>query len=137
MYRGRYTLGQVVPLSVQTMNNSGRATLPASAPIADVFSDSGFVDTFKLPIHDRYAITAYFLHQFRLDSRFSTGRHRVLYRYKIGSDTKLESEEFEIVAGGTVHGQSIALHYFDDPQNRVVLNQTDGGQLLKLRNPRT
>jgi len=136
MYRGRYTLGDFVPLSLASRNSSDTPTLPGSAPVADVWSDSAKVLSQKLPIHDRYGTTAFFHHLLQLDSRFSAGRYRVLYRYKVGSDTKLATDTFEIVAGGHHDGPGIAMHYYHDPGNEVVLLQGEGGRLLKLRNPR-
>ena len=137
MYRGRYQLGSIVPLSVWCRTSADTPTAPSNCPSMQVFNDSGTrVASLLIPIHDRYAVTGFFLYPLSLDHRFATGRYRVVYHYTVSGATKMEEDEFEVVAGGSVDGQAMNMYYLSLPQSNYVLLQTDTGRVLKLRNPK-
>ena len=133
---GRFALGEIVPLAVWTRNSSDTPTLPVRSPVAAVYSGTALVLTQSLPISDRYGVTGFFSYGLHLDARFTTGPHSVIIHYVIGSSSYLESQDFEVVAGGNALGAGIASYYFSIPQANVVLLQTDAGKLLRRRNPR-
>jgi hypothetical protein len=132
----RVQLGDFLNLRVWARDSSMTPTLPARAPVADIFTDSGSkVLSVKLPIEDRYGVTAFFQHRLFLDDKFSPGRHRVIYSY-IVSTNKLDEDAFEVVAGGNGLGAGISMHHLFHPTSEFLLLQTNSGRLLRLRNPR-
>jgi hypothetical protein len=137
MFRGRYRLGDLFPLSVWCRNAAGTPTLPDAAPRVRITdADGDFVLAQKIPIIDPDDITGLFRYRLSLDSRFSTGTYHVSYQYEIGGTAYGKTEDLEIVAGGHTDGAGISMYYMRQSPKDFVLLQTDGGLLRKLRNPR-
>jgi hypothetical protein len=133
---GRYQLGGIVPIAVWA-RTAETPTLPASAPVAEIYADNGdHVATEKLPIQDRFGVTARFAGRVHLDGRFATGPYRVAYRWTIGSDDFGAVDLFDVLAGGNISGAGIGMYFFRHPGSDYLLMQTDGGRIRRNRNPR-
>lgn len=135
-YLGRYTLGQIVPLTIRSLNSSGVPTNPAAAPYARIYSGSGFVKAVRLPILDSADITGTFKANVVLNNAFSTGFYHVAIIFTVSGTVKVVHHNFEIVAGGSVDGSAIEIHYFRHPARNFLLAQTDTGRIKRLNNPR-
>ena len=136
MYLGKVQLGQEITLGVQCRDSAGTPTAPTAAPQIEVWTGTSKVLSGKsIPTMDRYGVTGYFQYNLFLDSRFTTGEYKALYRFTAGSYYGLDEDTFEIVAGGDASGAVISLHCFNRPQAQFLVWQTDGGRIQKGRNP--
>lgn len=136
-YRGRYQLGQEIPLGVLTVNASGAPSFPTTAPHMDVFSGSAKVVSGKLlPVVDRGGQTGYFHYPLYLGPQFAAGRYSVVYRYLVGTYLGQVEDTFEVIAGGDDEGEVLAMHWFERPQADFVVQQLSSGKLVRGRNPR-
>jgi len=137
MFRGRYQIGQEVPLSVLTVNASRVPSFPTVAPHFEVFSSSAKLITGKLmPVMDRNGATGLFQALLRLDARFSAGRHQAVIHYKVGTYYGQQVLDFDILAGGNASGAVEAMHWLERPHANFVVHQLDSGEIHKGRNPR-
>lgn len=135
-YLGTYQLGDLVPVSVWTVDSSGTPAEPDDAPAVLVMDSSGsIVDALAIPIVDRNHVTGFFQYRIPLDAEYSTGYWTVHVNYAISSTAYADLQTFEILAGGNNEGNGIALHMFKQPSADYVLLQTDHGRLKRLRNP--
>jgi len=138
-YRGRYKLGDHVPLLLLTRSASGTPTLPLDVPYAKVWDNTGtLVHNFFMPIADRFAVTGLFTHNMRLGGRFPTlGMYRVVYFYNLsGSYHGTDEDTFELIAGGDNDGTVISDYFYNRPFASFVVQQLDSGKLVSGRNPR-
>lgn len=136
-YLGRYRLGEIVPIILQTLDDSLTPTNPTNAPVAVVYDSSdSAVRSVKLPIMDQADVTGLFHYPLSLDNVFSAGTHEVIVHFTVGSTIKVVILSFEIVAGGDYDGSGIEMYYFRHPLRNYLLLQTDAGLIRKLRNPR-
>lgn len=136
-YRGRYQIGEYVPLTVWCIDGNGTPTLPDQAPIARVYSDAALVLDVRMPIRDRYILTGYFQYPLFLDGRFAAGGHRVVYEYQLSSTLYMaDLDTFEVTAGGHADGAILSMFWFNRPTADFLLTQVDSGRLVRRRNPR-
>lgn len=136
MDMGRYILGDTIGLSCWCRDSSATPTEPDQAPVAVITSESAHVTTLRLPIHDRYGVTGYFHLPLVLDNRFAAGQYVVTYQYVVGGTAGGDVSTFEIVGGGHTDGPGIGLFYYRRPTSDYCLIQTDGGRIIRRRNPR-
>jgi hypothetical protein len=136
MFIGYYQLGDLLPVSVWTLDASGTPTEPDDVPVLQISDASGNAVLAKtLPVVDSAEITGYFQYRVNLDQIFSAGYHSLIIHYVISSTSYAVVRQFEIVAGGDDEGQGLAMHFFKQPAADYVLLQTDRGALKRLRNP--
>ena len=134
-YLGEYQLGDMVPLSMVSVNASGTPTLPDAAPYCDLFSASAHIATFKLPVLD--LTRRLFGFQLPLGAAYATGTYDVVYRWLLSASELGASARFEIVPGGHGDGSIIAMTHFRPNLERAsIVFQTDGGFVGAYRNPR-
>src|SRR6185503_5721565 len=100
MFRGRFQLGQEIPLGVLCVNSASTPVNPDSAPFMDVYNASGtkVVSGKLIPIIDRGGQTGYFQLRIFLGSAFVAGRYTVVYHWDSGSFEGQEADDFEIMA---------------------------------------
>ncbi len=135
MYRGRFQLGQDVPLGVLCRTAVGTATLPDDPPTLDVWTATAKVKTLLLPIQDRYGQTGLFGTKLFLDVSYATGIYKAEYRWQIGSYHGLEEDTFEVLPGGDGKGAVIALYHWERPHAKFLVQQLTSGALVRGRNP--
>lgn len=137
MYRGRTTLGRIVQLGLWCRNASGTPTLPDTAPSARVYKEDGtLVETFKMPINDRYFVTGFFSFGLFLGTGlYAVGRYRVRYQYLLAGVARTDEDSFDVLDGGNGHGLGISSFYYRRPINNFLLIQSEGGRLLRRRSP--
>lgn len=137
-WAGRRVLGDEISLAVQCKNGSGTPSAPTAAPTYRVYTEAGTnVVNGSLPPIERYTATGLFGRMLPLNSSFSTGRHYVRYAYAISGTNYVDTECFEVVAGGNVSGQHIAMHYIERPDGQDwILTQTDQASVTLNRGPR-
>lgn len=142
MYRGRYLLGEYVPLLLYCRNGSGTPSVPDNAPLMRVYSSSGLVLdgtvplSRKMAIEDRYVLDGVFKDKLHLGSLFSTGPYRVVYTYAVSGTAYGDEDRFEVKAGGHSDGAGISMFHYPNPRNDSVLVQCESGRLIRRRNPR-
>lgn len=135
---GRYKLGDWLPLQLQTVNGSRVATTPDDVPTVKLFNSSGtMVYSQKLPVIERYVQTGRFYALVLLGRAFSTDTYTAVYYWTTGSGAYngLEADNFDIVDGGHYDGNVIGMYFFDRPQAKYIVYQTDSGVLIQGRNP--
>ena len=137
MFRGRYQLGQEVPLGVLAVNGSNTPSFPTIVPHMDVFSSTGKVIAGKLlPVLDRGGQTGYFQIPLFLGPQFVAGKYTAVYRWLVGTYLGQSADEFDVLAGGSTDGSIIAMHWFERPQAQFIVQHLDSGKVLRSRNPR-
>lgn len=136
-YRGRYQLGQHLPIMVLARGSDETPGVPTDTPRATIYSPAGAVVMFfDLPVVDRYSQTGLFGMPLRLGADFATtGLYRAEYHYLIGSYYGIEEDGFEIVAGGNADGSVISMYYYDRPHAKFIVQELDSGKLRQGRNP--
>jgi len=110
-------------------------TRPDDAPRAIMWDNSGIIESVRMPICDKRNTAGRFRHFINLDGKYSAGHHWVQYMYQISSTVRSKIESFQILGGGNVSGSGISMEYFGRPPNAYVLVQTDGGVLVRRKNP--
>jgi hypothetical protein len=136
MFIGHYQLGDLLPVSVWTLDSAEAPVKPDDVPILQIQDSSGNAVLAKaLPIVDSAGITGFFQYLVNLDQLFQAGYHSIIIHYVISSNSYAAVRNFEIVAGGNSEGNGIAMHFFKQPAADYVLLQTDRGSLKRLRNP--
>jgi hypothetical protein len=135
-YRGRFQIGQEIPLGALCRDGNGTPTVPTLPPLMEIRDDAGAkIVSKKIPIMDRYGQTGLFQYNQFLDGRFSVGHYTVIFYYTAGSYLGIDTDEFDLVAGGNEEGAVISMYYFAKPHASFVVQQTSGGLLFAGRNP--
>lgn len=124
-YRGRYQLGQNVPLRLLCTNGAGTPSVPTNAPRFAVWANGTKVSSGRLPVLDRYGQTGLFGDSLFLGSSWATGTYQVVYSYAVGTQAMIEVDTFEIVAGGDVRGAVLALYFYVRPHANFVMQQRE------------
>lgn len=145
--RGRWFLGDEIPLGVLTTDGAGTPTLPDACPALEIYSSAGKVlggwvpggmngNGSLVPIQDRYGTTGLFGTRLFLGPAFAPGLYQATYRWKISTFLGLEVDTFEVLAGGSVKGSPLAMYFHRQPQADFLVRQLDSGRLVSNRNPR-
>ena len=135
MYLGRYIQGQVVPILVQTRNLAGTAILPDNPPYIDFHGDAGKIEQVQMPIQDRYVVTGLFVYPLFLDGTYPAGRYRATHFYKTSDYNGLDTDVFEVAAGGDADESIITQAYWQRPEATYIVQQTEADNILLRRNP--
>ena len=137
MFRGRYQLGEEIPLGCRTLTAADVPTAPDDCPTMTISTAAGSIAlSRKIPICDRYGVTGLFLDNVQLNTTFAAGAYIVNYVWVIGGTVLGDTDTFEIVAGGNADGACIASHFFDRPHADFIVQQVDSGQVVYGRNPK-
>lgn len=133
-YIGRVQIGELLTLLLNTRSASEIPSAPDDAPRVDIFDASDAkILSLDMPIDD--ATNYVFRLQVPLNSTFSTGTHRAVYRYKANGAVRLGVDYFQIVAGGGNQGAPIAMFPWPRPEANYIVMQTDNGKVYQGRNP--
>lgn len=135
-YRGRYILGDTVPLTCLCVTSAGVPTEPDKAPSVAVWSGSALVLTARMPVCERFAQTGYFLYPLRLDALFGAGAYRYAATYTISGTAGGVAGSFEVVAGGHPDGAGLSMYYYARPTSSYIVLHVAAGRLIRRRNPR-
>lgn len=137
MSRGRFQLGQDLVAYVLCTDAADRPAAPDAFPRVAVYSASGHhVLDVPMPIVERGIVTGLFTVRIFLDGSFSTGNYQMVFRWKVGSHHGGEVQFFEILPGGDISGQVIALYDYPRPSADHLIQQRTDGSIRKGRNPR-
>jgi hypothetical protein len=146
MYRGRYQIGDEIPLSVLCTDHTGKPTDPDACPQLEIYGPTGKVaggwpgalngGGQRMPILDPNATTGFFQSLVFLGSMFSVGQYTATSRWTVGSFNGLQCDTFEIVPGGSDKGNVVALDWYPRPQASFLFHQLDSGRIRPGRNPR-
>lgn len=128
-YRGRYSLGDFIPLQIQTKDANGVPTVPDRAPEARIFTPGGALNGhFSLPIQDRYTVRGLFQRLLPATSFFNAvGNWRVVYTWQIGAYNGMDEDTFDVTPGGSNQGNVISAFFYKRPNADYIVYQTDGG----------
>lgn len=131
----RYQLGQVLPIFVQCIDDTGKPAFPDNAPQLKVWSDSGLVLSDVMPCEDRFIQTGVFLYQLFLGATFSAGQYTWAVYYKAGDNHGIATGAFAVMGGGNPDGDIVSMHFFERPQARFLVQELDSGVIVQGRNP--
>lgn len=135
MYFGRYENGQEVRLHVQCRDTTGQQVAPSNIPHLDIFSNGSKIAANVPMFPEDTKVTGLFVCPYFLQS-FSPGTCQVVFRWPVGFTTSLVAVGyFEVVPGGNDDGAVISMFYFETPQGRYLLQQTDAGIIKQGKNP--
>lgn len=145
-YRGRYFLGDEIPLGCLCVNSSGVPAVPDACPQLEIYSPSAKVkggwlpgglagSGSGIPVLDRYKATGLFQVRLLLNGAFAPGQYQATYRWTIGAFNGMEQDTFEVLAGGDAKGSAISMDYYRPPHAAFLVRQLDSGQLVANRNP--
>ncbi len=147
-YRGRYFLGDEIPLGVLTTDSSGVPALPDACPTMKIYSSTGQVTqgwlpgglggtSSLVPVLDRYGATGLFGVRLLLGPAFSTGLYTVKYSWTVSAVRGAELDTFEVLPGGDIKGNAISMFFHRQAQADFIVREQDSGRLLANRNPST
>lgn len=138
MWRGAFQLGDHVALGCATFNESGAQESPVECPSMRIYDSGGTaVVSKKIPPSQDRTVRGLFHYAQFLGPEFSEGRHYVVYEWMTsGGYFGQETDCFMILPGGSAVGNVISLFFFDRPEAKFVVGQTDAGVILLKRNPR-
>jgi hypothetical protein len=141
MYRGRFQQGEELPLTIQTVDGDGLPADPTTLPVAKVYLDGAtptLLESFELAADLRGVDVAMFRLPLFLGLLYDTaGRHLVTISYiDSEGEAKVEVSSFTLLPGGSPDGAVVAMKYVERPDSRYLLWQTDGGRMVRGRNPR-
>ena len=133
-YRGRYSLGDFIPLQVLCKDVNGVPTNPDLMPEARVFSPVGnAAGHFSIPVLDPGGQAGLFQLVEGAAAWFNiTGNWRVVYHWTTGSGAfaGVEEDTFEVVNGGAARGNVISMAFYVRPNADFIVWQTDGGSII-------
>ncbi len=137
MYLGRYKVGEIVPVTVVTTPVSEVPTEPDQCPSVIVYSTAGPLDSLRMVIVDRFAVTALFFAPVFVHAEYSAGYHHAVACWKISGSAFEQTFTFCVTAGGHRDGPILALGEMSFPAVSYLLGQTRLGRIRKFKNPRT
>lgn len=135
-FLGRYQRGDVVPIPVITANATPVPTLPGAAPVAYIYKAGTFLEAVKLPIKDRYLVTAFFLFPLFLGAKYTAAHYQVWLTYSVSSTVYATVATFEVVSSGNKDGDLVSLTTKNFPAVAHALGQTRSGRIRRFTNPR-
>jgi len=108
MYLGRYVLGDIIPVPVWSRTTTdGTPEEPAEAPYARVYSSSGVVADFQVPMIDFADQTGFFQKLLNAGYDYSTGFYDIIVTTKIATGTITNATQASpIVVTSASHGRS-------------------------------
>lgn len=136
MFRGRYQLGEELPLLIQCVDDVGSPVAPNAAPVAHIWSETALVKSLSIPAMDQQTVTGLFGMRLFLGGAFAAGIHQVLYKYTAGSFTNVITQMFQILPGGDPDGAVVSMYGFRLPFATFLVHQLDSGKVQKGKNPR-
>lgn len=134
MNLGRFQPGQVVKISVATVDGSGTPATPDAAPVATIRNGSNAVIwTGKLAMDGS---TKVFSLAVFVGIPYPLGTYTVTYQWAVGGFNGTGSDTFDVIHGGDVGGRVISMYAYDRPEARYVVAQLTSGNIVQGRNPR-
>ena len=138
-FLGRYQQGQEILLVVACDDGGGEPAWPDVAPTVTFHKPDGSVVFSRVMAADLQGVAegVFRLPQF-LNSEFSaTGPYRVVVRYTDESGrARVLPGHFRLLAGGDADGAVVSMRAVRRPDANYLIFQTDGGRLVRGRNPR-
>lgn len=148
-YRGRFALGDFIPLQCLCRDVNGVPTDPDVTPEARVFAPAGnATGHFLIMPLDPGAQPGLFQLAEGAAAWFNAlGNWRVVYHWTTGNGTfaGVDEDTFEIVNGGAARGNVVSMTFYVRPDADYLVFQTDGGsvisetqigEIVSARNPR-
>lgn len=140
-YLGRFQQGEELPLTLQCIDSTFVPADPLYEPVATIYRDGApptLIETRYLAADLRGVQDGLFRLPLFLGQVYSTaGRYLVIFRWQdAGFNAHSMVASFTLLPGGSPDGAVIALKYVERPDSRYLLFQTDGGRLVRGRNPR-
>lgn len=134
MSLGRYQLGKTIHLWLRTRNAAGTPSEPTDVPGVKIYNSAGtIVYNDYLPVSDP-ALYLFHLPLF-LGSSFAAGQYSVVYLFNVSTYNGIETDYFEIVAGGHADGAVTAMHYFKKPHAAYLVQSLQSGNIAKGKSP--
>jgi hypothetical protein len=138
-FLGRFQSGDEVDVPLMTRNALGRPVAPDAAPHLTVFDSSGAtLYAGSGAARDRAAATGLFYAKVFLTDDFEAGQYSCLWRWLDTSGAHHGGllHTFRVLPGGDGSGQVVAMHEYNRPAARHLVQQRSSGTLWKGRNPR-
>ena len=140
-YLGRQQQGTELLLVLQCVDSADKSEDPADVPVCSIYRDGAsptLIETVDLAADLRGVLSGLFRRPLFLGDSYGTaGRHLLVYRWVDGAGrARQRVGSFYLLPGGSPDGAVIAVTYLSRPDARYLLYQTDGGQIIRGRNPR-
>lgn len=135
MYNGRTDNGTELRLHVQCKTSTGQIVEPDVSPTIDIWFEGARVLTgLQMFPEERLIVTGFFVYPLYVQN-LSVGTYTCVLRWTHQGYNGVELAYFEVIPGGDNRGSVVAMFYFDTPQGRFLVQQTDAGQILMGKNP--
>lgn len=138
-FLGRYPQGVEIPLVVACDDGGLAPAWPDAAPVVTFYRPDGAAVLSRVMAADQQGVVegVFRLPQF-LGTPFAvTGPYRVVARYADASGrARALAGSFRLLAGGDRDGAVVSLRAVRRPNANYLVYQTDGGRLVRGRNPR-
>jgi len=99
--------------------------------------DGSSIETFNLPIKDRYGNTGSYFHKRHLlgDLYTASKSYFAVMAWTISAVVYKKVDNFTILAGGDAKGSVVALAAAEQPEKVAVIYETESGDVRFGRNP--
>lgn len=137
-YLGRFQIGDRIGLSVSSKNQkSGAAVQPSALVQGFIYPTASGTIIEAVPLHpkDRFGGNWDFTANPQLSASYTPGHYTVLYQWANGGTLYERLDTFDVLSGGDVDGQVIALAEAERPEAGFVLFETESGSIKAGRNP--
>jgi hypothetical protein len=134
MNLGRFQPGQVVNISIQTVDSFDLPATPDAAPVAKI-RDSLNAVVFSGKMAMDGSTKVFSLSVF-VGISYPLGTYTVSYQWVVGGFHGTGSDTFDVIHGGDVGGRIISMYAYDRPEARYVVAQLTSGNVVQGRNPR-
>lgn len=140
-YLGRLSQGTEIQLVLECRTALGLGEDPLHAPIVSIYRDGAtptLLENLTMPAYLRGVAVGIFRLPHFLGSSYSVaGRHLLVFRWvDAAGRARQRVGSFYLTPGGSADGSVTAMHYVNRPDARYLMYSTDGGRLLRGRNPR-
>lgn len=137
---GRFQLGDWVPITFPTVNNTRTPSWPTATPTIKTFDASDVttvVETLRPPAFDMQRQTGLFRHWLRLSSTYAANKtYLAVATWTISGTDYADMFQWIVLPGGDADGAVIGAKFVSRPEANVVAYCVDGGKLKTSNNPR-
>ena len=137
---GRQQRGTELVIVLQSFNATESTADPDYIPTVTIYKDGSsrtLIQTVKIAADQRGVVGGFFRLPIFLGELYtSTGRYLVAMRWCTGGIAHCVTGDFYMLPGGSADGTIISMSPIERPDARYVIWQTDGGLIVRGRNPR-
>ena len=135
MYRGRFQQGQTLGMLLVTTDASSTPQKPDRPPVLKIWQGATLVLSAEVPMIDRATDLGHFLARVFLGNSFPAASYEVTFQWQVGSYAGMQTDNFDVVPGGSPDGNIMAMYFYRRPHANFVIQSLESGRIIEGRNP--